>query len=144
MNPVRRAVWYGFSTWTPAEGRAQRTLVTSTTVVDAENGEVEPADAGEEQHGRERGRVDERRAEIRLEEDEREGHEPEPDRGQHRPQPRHPAATLDEEPRDREHEDVFPNSDGWSWKGPRSIHRFEPRTASAKTKTKSTMPIVAP
>ena len=25
----------------------------------------------------------------------------------------------------------FPNSDGWNWIGPMSIHRFEPRTASA-------------
>ena len=39
---------------------------------------------------------------------------------------------------------VLPNSDGWNWNGPRSIHRFEPRTASANTKTKSITPIVAP
>ena len=72
---------------------------------DAENHEVEPADTGEEQHGREGGPVHERRAEIRLEEDERYGPEPEPDRGEHRPDSRHPAAALDEEPRDREHEE---------------------------------------
>ncbi len=29
----------------------------------------------------------------------------------------------------------FPNSDGWNWNGPMSIHRFEPRFASASTKT---------
>jgi len=37
----------------------------------------------------------------------------------------------------------LPNSEGWSWNGPRSIQRFEPRTASANTKTKSMTPIVA-
>ena len=31
----------------------------------------------------------------------------------------------------------LPNSDGWNWKKPMSIQRFEPRVASASGKTSS-------
>ncbi len=38
----------------------------------------------------------------------------------------------------------FPNSEGWNWNGPTSIHRFDPRIASANAKTNTIRPIVLP
>ncbi len=39
---------------------------------------------------------------------------------------------------------TFPSSDGWNWMTPRSSQRFEPRIASAATKTTIMSPSVAP
>ena len=66
---------------------------------------MEPAHAGEEQHRGERRAVDERGAEVGLEEDEGQRHETEAEGGQDRAEPRDPAAALDEEAGDREHEE---------------------------------------
>ena len=145
VNPVRRAVWYGFSTWTPAEGSAHRTLVTSTTIVTPRMARWSQRTPARKSTAESAAAVDERRAEIRLQEDERQSGRA---RGRSRSAPspaavtRRPRSTRN--PAIASTKNVFPNSDGWNWKGPRSIHRFEPRTASAKTKTKSMMPIVAP
>ena len=93
--------------------------------------EVEPAHAGEEQHGRERGAVDERGAEVGLEEDERHRHEPEADGGRapcRAASTRRPRSTR--KPAIASTKNVLPNSEGWNWNGPsvdpplRAAHRL--------------------
>ena len=70
MKPVRRSVWYGLSTSMPTGGRNQSTAHRDEQHHAGEHAEVEPADAGDEEAGAERGEVDEPAAEVGLEEDE--------------------------------------------------------------------------
>ena len=60
---------------------------------------------GHEEDGAERRRVDEGRPEVGLQEDERHGHDGQGDRSQHGSQLPERRAALDEEPREREHEE---------------------------------------
>ena len=66
---------------------------------------MQPAHAGEEEHGGERGPVDEGGPEVGLEEDEPHRHEAEADRGRDGPELTDPTASLDEEAGDRQHEE---------------------------------------
>ena len=105
VKPVRRAVWYGFSTSTPAAGRNQRTLVISRTAPTAEDDEVQPPHPGQEQHRRQRCRVDEGSTEVGLEKDEAHRHETETDRRRDGAELADPAPPLHEEAGDRQHEE---------------------------------------
>ena len=71
----------------------------------AEERQMQPANTRDEQHRGERGRVDEGRAEVGLEEDEEHRGRAERDRVRHGPHASELALTLDEEARDREHEE---------------------------------------
>ena len=66
-------------------GSHQRTLSASTTATTAEDRQVQPADAGDEEHGEERGGVHERRADVGLDEHEQDRRQRERDRRQRRP-----------------------------------------------------------
>ena len=68
--------WYGFSTLTPAAGSSQSTASAAISATAPSSAEMQPAHAREEEHGGERGAVDERRADVRLDEDEQDRHEP--------------------------------------------------------------------
>ena len=102
---------------------------TTSAATPASSDEVEPADAGDEEHGGERGRVDERRAEVRLEEDEqRSARAPSPIAVERPSAARRSAAPRSaRKPASARTKSSLPNSDGWNWNGPRSIQRFEPR-----------------
>jgi hypothetical protein len=69
-----------------------------------EHGELPPRDSGDEEHGRERRRVDERRTEVGLGEDEQDRDQAEPDDLEGRSPRVEGALPLDEHPRNREHE----------------------------------------
>ncbi len=104
-SSVRRAAWYGLSTWTPAAGSSHRTAAMAKTPAASSTSELPPADSDEEQHGEQRRRVDECGAEVRLEEHEEDRRRPEADHREivfqrvARPDP------PDHEPGDRKHEE---------------------------------------
>ena len=75
-----------------------------TSTVDGERGEHQPARSRDEEHGGERGAVDERGAEVRLDEDERDRQRGERDGAEHRPGLVDPLPALGEEAREREDE----------------------------------------
>ena len=143
VKPVRRAAWYGLSTFTPAAGSNQRTASASGDGQRQQHGEVRPAHAGDEEHGGERRGVDERRADVRLHEDERDRHEAVADRRERRV-----AATVIDrarsarKPATTSTNSTFPNSDGWKVKKPTSIHRCEPRVAAPAASTNTISPSV--
>ena len=105
VKAVRRAVWYGLRISIPATGSHHSSAGDHEDAIERQRGEVEPADAGDEEDGDDRRRVDERRPEVRLHEHEEDGHEREPDRLQHdlrvvdRPRP------VGEEAGQEEHEE---------------------------------------
>ena len=99
---------------------------------------VQPARAGDEEHGRERGAVDERGAEVRLDEDE-------PDRKRGEPERASVVvrgssmrfARSARKPASARTKSSLPNSDGWKRNEPTSSQRCEPRVTGPATKTSS-------
>ena len=144
MKPVRRFAWYGLSTFDagrrqpPEHGEHARSGATAP--IAARCSQRTP---DEEQHGREHGRVDERRADVGLDEDERDRDRRERDRAERRPQLARSASARSARNAARKSvNSTFPNSDGWKRKKPTSIQRREPRVAAPATSTSSISPSV--
>ena len=137
-----RAVWYGLSTLTPAAGSHQSTARTATSADAADQRQVQPAHAGDEEDGGEHRDVDERGAGVGLDEDEQHGHGGERDRLQRHREPTSTCLRVvgEEARRATSASSTFPNSDGWKVKKPMSIQRFEPRVAAPKTSTNAITP----
>ena len=121
----------------PAATRARR--ATTSSAISADHRQVQPAHAGDEEHGGEHGGVDERRADVGLDEDEQRSG---PAASAIAPQRRRAArrsrlrAVGEERRRATSANSTLPNSDGWKRKKPRSIQRREPRVAAPATSTK--------
>jgi hypothetical protein len=144
VKPVRRAVWYGLSTSIPDAGRNQRTLPTSSPAAPSSS-------ARWSQRTPERNRTAESAAAYTS---------AVPRSGCRKTSTigtiASPIAVATvrsrlirccfstRKPAIARTKSTLPNSDGWNWNGPSSIQRFDPRTASAKTKTKIISPIVPP
>ena len=129
---MRRAVWYGFSTWIPAAGSSQRTRRRRRTRRGEQREQLAPAHA-RRRRGRRRARP-RRRAPCRgRAAGRRAGSARRPGRcaekivcqrvtGPTR-STRNPAIASTNR--------TLPSSEGWNWMTPRSIQRFEPRIVSA-------------
>ena len=76
--------WYASAPARPPPAAARAPRPTSSAAAAPSSGEVQPAGAGDEQHGRERRGVHHRRAEVRLQEDEPHRDRAQPDGGQRR------------------------------------------------------------
>ena len=105
VKPMSRSFWYGSSTSTPTSGSSDEHRQHRERRRRAEHEQVPPADAGDEEAGRDRGRVDERRAEVGLHEDEQDRHDREADGAEHDAQVAHAPAAVGEEAGEREDEE---------------------------------------
>ena len=106
------------------------TSTASPSRCDAERGHVRPRRSGDEEDGADGRAVDERGAEVGLQEDQEDRDRAEPERRQRRADLVQSTRPLGEEAGERQHEQDFPNSEGWKRKKPRSSQRFEPRIAA--------------
>ncbi len=131
VNPVRRAVWYGFNTSTPADGSTHTTPATSVAETIASSARWAHRTPATNRTAANAAMYTSAVPRSGCRNTSSIGAIPSPialSTVRRRPSCRWRSARN---PAIASTNRSFPNSDGWNWIGPRSIHRFEPRTASA-------------